>query len=214
MGFDVRFKFPRVLGHPGAAHQLSMLFKHPHIIGVDLVGAVASWIALWLFGHRKGRSSGGSVWNGLAGWDRSCLRWLPTRARIRVLDEGETVPPGSVWHWLFSSARYRHKRSSKWVLRVPSVNSRHRCTVHWLLRLQASWQERASPGPGRGGRNRLFLYDDRFTFVWLRRRLTALHFRHLLGCAPGLRPFTWEDWWVCRGWKRSQLDGLLVPLVP
>jgi hypothetical protein len=103
MGFDVRFKFPRVLGHPGAAHQLSMLFKHPHIIGVDLVGAVASWIALWLFGHRRGRCSRGSIWRRLARWDRPCLRWLPTRARIRVLDGRKTIPPWSVLHWLFSS---------------------------------------------------------------------------------------------------------------
>src|SRR5438876_11693979 len=102
MGFDVRFEFARVLGHPGAAHQLSMLFKHPHIIGVDLVGAVASWIALWLFGHRRGRCSRGSVCSRFVRLERPCLRWLPISARIRVLDEGETVPLGSVLHWLFS----------------------------------------------------------------------------------------------------------------
>src|SRR6266566_8564161 len=102
MGFDVRFKFPRVLGHPGAAHQLSMLLKHPHVIGVDLVSAVASGIALWVFGYRRSRSSRGSACGRPAGWDRPCLRWLSISARVRVLDEGETIPLGSVLHWLFS----------------------------------------------------------------------------------------------------------------
>ena len=209
MGFDVRFKFPRVLGHPGAAHQVSMLFKHPHIIGVDLVGAIASWIAWGLFGHRRGSRSRGSVWSGLVGCDMLCLRLL---VRIRVLDEGETVPPGSVVHWLFSSWWCRHERSRRGLLRVSFVNTRHRHSVRRLLRFSSSWQKRASPGRGR--RNGLFRYDDRFTFVWLRRRLSALHYWHQLRCTPGLRPFTWRSKWVCRGWKRSQLDGLLVPLLP
>jgi hypothetical protein len=204
MGFDVRFKFPRVLGHPGAAHQLSMLFKHPHIIGVDLVGAVASWIALWLFGHRRGRCSRGSIWRRLARWDRPCLRWLPTRARIRVLDGRKTIPPWSVLHWLFSSWW--------WLLRAPSMNSRHRRAVRRLLRFRASWQKRASPG--RGVRNRLFRYDYRFAFAWLRRCLSALNCWHLFRRAPGLRPFTWEERRVYRGWKRNSLHGLLVPLLP
>ena len=121
MGFDVRFEFARVLRHPCAAHQLSMLLKHPHIIGVDLVGAVASWIALWLFGHCGSRSSRVPVGSRCVSWDRTSLRWLSTRAWIRVLDEGETIPLGSVVHGLFSSWWYRHERSSRRVLRVSWV---------------------------------------------------------------------------------------------
>src|SRR6266487_5578752 len=120
MGFDVRFEFARVLGHPGATHQLSMLLKHPHIIGVDLVGAVASWIALWLFRHRRGRHIRVFVGSGPIEWDWPFLRWLLTRVRIWVLDEGVAVPLGGVLHGLFSSWWYRHERSRQWLLRVSS----------------------------------------------------------------------------------------------
>lgn len=212
MGFDVRFEFACVLGHPGAAHQLSMLFKHPHIIGVDLVGAVASWIAEWLFGHCGGRSSRVPIGSRCVSWDWTSLRCLSTRTWIRVLDEGETIPLGSMVHWLFSSWWYRHEWLSRWTFSVSWVNRRHRHAVQWLLRYLADFQERARTTPRWGRRNGRFRDDDRF--ARLRRHLCALHRRHRFRVAPGLRPFTWEDMSVCVWWKRSQWYGFLVPLVP
>jgi hypothetical protein len=197
MGFDVRFKFPRVPGQPGAAHHLAIVFKHPHIIGVDLVGAIASRITWGLFGHRRGRRRRGAVGSRLAGWHRPPLCWL----LARVLDEGETVAPGSVLCWLPRSSWCRHERSSGWGARVSSVHALYWRAMHRWLRCRVCWQERACPDTGRGGRNRRLRYNDtcRFACVRLRQHHLTGNFRNRFRGAPGRRPFAWSRWWVCVG---------------